>query len=74
MPTKSGAIRISNCIPEKNSTIAEMLLSFQREGKIEPLIPSENIAHLIFSYHKVSFDLYDGIYTPTNNGERISFK
>ena len=63
VPTKSGAIRIQNCIPEKNSTIAEMLLSFQRQGKIEPPIPSENISHLIFSYYEVSYE----------KGEKISF-
>ena len=68
MPTKSGAIRIKNCLPEKNSTIADMLISFRRNetnGKNESLIPGENITHLIFSS-------YDG--SSSNQGERVSFK
>merc|ERR1712038_1200431 len=45
VPTKSGAIRIKNCLPEKNSSIADMLISFRRNetnGKNESLIPGEN--------------------------------
>ena len=57
VPTNSGAIRIKNCLPEKNSTIAEMLISFQRQGKKGPLIPGDNITHLIFSSYDGSSEL-----------------
>ena len=61
VPTSNGAIRIENCLPEKNSTIAEMLIELLRE----PLIPRENIIHLILSG-------YDGY--SAKKGERISLQ
>ena len=51
VPTSNGAIRIENCLPEKNSTIVDMLLSFQRnlsEEISEPLIQGQNITSIIF--------------------------
>ena len=47
VPSDGGAIAIKNCIPDENSTITTMLMSFRRpEGDI-PLIPPEDIVHLV---------------------------
>ena len=42
-----GAIAIKNCIPDENSTITTMLMSFQRPGVNNPLIPAEDVVHLV---------------------------
>ena len=47
VPSGGGAIAIKNCIPDENSTITAMLMSFQRPGTDIPLIPAEYIVHLV---------------------------
>ena len=47
VPSEGGVIAIKNCIPDENSTITAMLMSFQRPGTDIPLIPAEDLVHLV---------------------------
>ena len=45
--SNEGAIRIDNCMPDENTTITDMLMSFNRTGSNQKLIAPDNLTHLI---------------------------
>ena len=46
--SNAGEVVIKNCIPDKNSTMLDMLMSFRRPNESKPLISAEDVTHLIF--------------------------
>ena len=50
--SNAGEVVIKNCIPDKNSTILDMLMSFRRPNESKPLISPEDVSHLIFRVMK----------------------
>ena len=50
--SNAGEVVIKNCIPDKNSTILDMLMSFRRPNESKPLISAEHVSHLIFRVMK----------------------
>ena len=53
--SNEGAIRIDNCMPDENTTIANMLRSFVRPDN-KTIISPDNLTHLIIGAHKIYTD------------------